>query len=327
MEGQGMLRRGQKRSLRMRYLEKFVLPDEDTEFQLAHDRRDENGGYLDSGYPCMLFPQKELSELDFETTTILYGGNGSGKSTLLNVIAEKLALKRTAPFNGGELFAPYVAACRYRMDLDLDDDELRIPQGSSIIKSDDIFEYMLAARQTNEERAQRTIIEKKEHVALKFSATLPFRGLDDYEAYRKQVLARQKSLTQRKFAQKFAGKQISLSSNGETALEYFRLKLKNETLYLLDEPENSLSPKFQLEIKDILEEKARYCGCQFIIATHSPFLLALRGAKIYDLDSVPVLPKKWWELENTKTYFSFFYGNRKLFLRNEKDGSQKNNKK
>ncbi len=300
----------------MRYLEKFVLPDEDDEHDLAHRRAwEENGGYLDCGYPCMIFPQKQLSELDFETATVLYGGNGSGKSTLLNVIAEKLHLHRGAPANGGELFAPYVAACDFRMDVDLYGDPLDVPAGSRIIGSDDVFEYMLAARRTNEERAARTEEEKKEHAALKFGETLPFNGLKDYEAYRKQVLARQKSLTRRKFAQKFAGKQLRLWSNGETALEFFRENLKNDTLYLLDEPENSLSPKLQLEMKQLLEDRARFCGCQFIIATHSPFLLAMRGAKIYDLDAVPVLPKKWWELENTRTYFQFFYQNRNLFLK------------
>ena len=99
----------------------------------------------------------------------------------------------------------------------------------------------------------------------------------------------------------------------ETALQYFNARLKNDTLYCLDEPENSLSPKMQLELVKRLEEKAYYCGCQFIIATHSPFLLALDGAKIYDLDSSPVETKKWWELENTQIYYEFFKKHEKLF--------------
>lgn len=47
-------------------------------------------------------------------------------------------------------------------------------------------------------------------------------------------------------------------------------------------------------------------GCQFILATHSPFLLALKGALIYDLDERPVDIKKWTELEGVRTYFEFF---------------------
>ena len=127
------------------------------------------------------------------------------------------------------------------------------------------------------------------------------------------MLARAKSLSRRKYLQKFAGKEVRLRSNGETALDFFAEMLQNDTLYLLDEPENSLSPKMQLKLKALIEEKARYCGCQFVIATHSPFLLALERAKIYDLDSSPVCLKRWWELENVRTYFDFLYSNRKLF--------------
>ena len=94
---------------------------------------------------------------------------------------------------------------------------------------------------------------------------------------------------------------------------YFQKKLKNDTLYCLDEPENSMSPKMQLEFSKMLEEMSHYCGCQFIIATHSPFLLALEGARIYDLDSCPVEIKDWWQLENTKIYFDFFNKHRHLF--------------
>ena len=106
---------------------------------------------------------------------------------------------------------------------------------------------------------------------------------------------------------------MKLNSNGETALEYFRTRLKNDTLYCLDEPENSMSPAMQLELVKFLEQMARYCGCQLIIATHSPFLLALEGAKIYDLDTVPVEVRNWWELENTKIYYDFFKKYQSLF--------------
>jgi len=106
---------------------------------------------------------------------------------------------------------------------------------------------------------------------------------------------------------------VQLQSNGETALAYFEQRLKPDTLYLLDEPENSMSPKMQLELVQMLEELAHWCGCQFVIATHSPFVLSMQGARIYDLDANPVDIKKWWELENVKVYFDFFHKNRNLF--------------
>ena len=303
----------------MVYLEKLILPDEDREADIANRRRAENGGafgYLESGYPCMLFPQRGLTELDFEPVTIFYGGNGSGKSTLLNVIAEKFSLKRLAPYNGGELFLPYARACAFRLGYDDEGEPFgALPGESRIVSSDDVFEYMLAARTRNEEIAARTENAKEEYAAIKFGETVRFTGMQDYEAARLQLLARQKSLSRRKFLHRMVGKEVRLRSNGETALRFFEEELGGGALYCLDEPENSLSPKLQLRMKEILEEKARYCACQLIIATHSPFLLAMRGAKIYDLDSSPVLPKRWWELENTNTYFEFFYKNRELFLK------------
>lgn len=300
----------------MLWLEKFVLPDDEEEWRLAQKRRAENGGafgYLENGYPCGLFPQKGLRELDFEPITILCGGNGSGKSTLLHAVAQKLSLKRQAPYNGGELFAPYAAACKVRLGADEDGAPLAIPAHSRLLSSDDVFEYMFAARTRNEQVAENTEQGKGDYASLKFGETLPFRGLEDYENFRMQVLARTRSLSRRKFLHKFAGKEIKLNSNGETALAFFEETLQNDALYLLDEPENSLSPKMQLAVKALLERKARYCGCQFVVATHSPFLLAQRAAKLYDLDSAPVTLRKWWELENTRTYFEFFDRNRRLF--------------
>lgn len=120
-------------------------------------------------------------------------------------------------------------------------------------------------------------------------------------------------MSRRQFIQRTVGKEVKLNSNGETALKYFDTKIKNNTLYCLDEPENSLSPKLQIELAKFLEKAARYYDCQFIIATHSPFLLAMEGARIYDLDETPVDIKNWWELENTKTYFGFFEKHRHLF--------------
>ena len=50
----------------------------------------------------------------------------------------------------------------------------------------------------------------------------------------------------------------------------------------------------------------RFFGCQFVIATHSPFLLSMREAKIYDLDEDVVDVKRWTELKNVRAYYEFF---------------------
>ena len=83
----------------------------------------------------------------------------------------------------------------------------------------------------------------------------------------------------------------------------------------MDEPENSLAPKFQIELIQLILELSRFFNCQFIIATHSPFLLSIPEAKIYDLDAIPVITKQWYELENMKVYYEFFKQNKDKFNR------------
>ena len=285
-------------------------------------RMAENGGrygYIDNTYPCGLFSSKQLYEIYFRNITIFYGGNGSGKSTLLNLIAAKMELNRIAPFNSSELFEAYVSKCTYTMDYDDEGFRQRIPNGSRIITSDDIFDYMLTVRTNNVEIGEEIERGKDEYSRLKYGKTVKFNGMEDYEELRMQLLARSRSVSRRQFIRRTAGTEVKLNSNGETALSYFESKLKNDTLYCLDEPENSMSPKMQLELMEMLQKMARFCGCQFIIATHSPFLLSMDGARIYDLDTSPVDIKNWWDLENTKIYFEFFSRYEKLFRGN--DGS------
>lgn len=290
------------------YLESFTLPIYQEE-ELLSKRASHNGevyGYIDNPYPCGIFSQKDLSEICFKKITVFYGGNGSGKSTILNLIAQKLELNRIAPFNMSEMTESYVAACEYELGYDDEGFRHRIPDGSRIITSDDIFDYMLTVRTNNNEIGENKEEARADYDRLKYSESIRFSGLDDYEEFRLQVLARRRSVTRRKFIRRTAGEETELNSNGETALKYFKTKLKSEKLYLLDEPENSMSPKTQLELVDMISHLARLCDCQFIIATHSPFLLAMDNTKIYNLDAVPVISQNWWELESMKKYYEFF---------------------
>ena len=299
------------------YLETFRLPGMETEEMLLAKRMEHNGGralgYIDNPYPCGLFPAMDLRELNFERITILYGGNGSGKTTLLNLITQKLGIYRSAPFNSGEMMESFVSACSYETGYDDYGEKMKIPEGSRIITSDDIFEYMLAARSGNEEIENAKEEAKEDWAVLKYGKGLRFQGMDDYENLRLQNLARSRSVSRRKFLKKTLGEEVRLASNGETALLYFQKKLENDTLYCLDEPENSMSPRMQLELKKLLETQVRFCGCQLIVATHSPFLLSMQGARIYDLDESPVDIRNWWELENVRIYYDFFKENSELF--------------
>jgi len=102
-------------------------------------------------------------------------------------------------------------------------------------------------------------------------------------------------------------------SNGETSLQYFEKYLHPNALYLLDEPEVSLSPANQVALAEEFNKMARLLGCQFIIATHSPFMLGTLNAKIYNLDTDDYDVAKWSELENVRYFYEFFKKHKKEF--------------
>ena len=68
-----------------------------------------------------------------------------------------------------------------------------------------------------------------------------------------------------------------------------------------------------MELAQYLSDSARFYRCQFVIATHSPFLLAIPGARIYDLDSRPVQARRWTELESVREYYDFFKAHEEEF--------------
>ena len=277
----------------MIYLSGFQFPDIEEEYDFLFRLK---RTCYDTAYPFQILSKHGLRRLDFEPITILYGGNGSGKTTALNVISEKLGLKRDSLYNRSNFFEDYTAMCRY-------DTENKIPRESCIITSDDVFDFMLNLRGVNEGIHQKREELFEEYQELKHKS-FRMNSLEDYEQLKKVVSARSK--TQSKFVRENLSDNVREHSNGESAFLYFGEKIKENALYLLDEPENSLSPAKQQELLKFLEDSARFFGCQFIIATHSPFLLSMRGAKIYDLDEEPVDVKRWTELKNVREYYAFF---------------------
>jgi len=271
-------------------LKNFLFPDDDTETDFLWSAGS------NSCYPFRVLSARGLARIDFEPVTILYGGNGSGKSTALNVIAEKTGIKRDSAYNKSSFFPAYVDMCGLPPFS-------VIPGNSRILTSDDVFDYMLNVRALNEGVDSKREELKKEYLDAKY-AGFQFRSFDDYEQLKKSNKA--KSKTQSKFVKSELANNIREFSNGESAYKYFTAKIGENGFYLLDEPENSLSPKRQLELTGFIEDSVRFFGCQFVIATHSPFLLALRDAKIYDLDENPARIKQWTELENVRVYYDFF---------------------
>ncbi|WP_347353380.1 AAA family ATPase [Acetoanaerobium noterae] len=276
----------------MIYLRNFSFPSEDREYNFILD---EKRTCFDTFYPFKILSKNDFTEIDFEPVTILYGGNGSGKSTALNVIAEKIEASRDTIFNKSNFFKDYVDMC--------DMDEVKITEIKRIITSDDVFDYILNLRNLNEGIDNKRENLFGDYLDAKYSG-FKMKSLEDYEELKKVNSARASTMS--KFIRKNLMSNVRLYSNGESAYRYFIEKITENGLYILDEPENSLSPKRQIELMSFIEDSARFFGCQFIISTHSPFLLAIKGAKIYDLDESPVNVKPWTSLENVRTYYEFF---------------------
>lgn len=277
----------------MKYIESFHLPSFDQEARTDFPTK----------YPFSLYSSRDLFDIYFDNITILYGGNGSGKSTLLNVINSKLGLERKSSFYHDETFDQYVKMCKVKKAWDEDlDEERNIPNNSKIIASEDIFNYILSIRDKNIKTDKNVKQYEEEYLNHKFGK-FKYRSLEDYDKLALQSEARR--VTQSEFVRRRTSF-IKQFSNGENVLRYFDSELENDGLYLLDEPENSLSPKYQIELLKLIVECSRYCDCQFIIATHSPFLLSIPGAKIYNLDLDSVDVSEWTELENVRMYYDFF---------------------
>ena len=256
------------------YLSNFQFADELKEELFLNDIK---RTCYNSFYPFGVLSMHHLHRLDFEPVTILYGGNGSGKSTALNVICEKLGLHRDTLYNRSSFYEDYLQMCEYET-------EHQIPEQSCMITSDDVFDFMLNLRCINEGIDTKREELFNDYLEAKYSK-FTMKSLDDYERLKKVNLARSK--TQSEYIRRNLMKNVREHSNGESAFLYFNDKIKENALYLLDEPENSLSSEKQIELQRFLVDSARFYGCQFIIATHSPFLLAMKGAKIYDLDEDP----------------------------------------
>ncbi|MBE6637322.1 MAG: ATP-binding cassette domain-containing protein [Ruminococcaceae bacterium] len=295
----------------MIYLTSFCLPDDSTEqdFYLNYPHELESAFYSGSVYPFKIFPEKELTTLSLDTITIFYGGNGSGKSTLLNIIAEKLGVPRSSPYSKAPCLAAYLERCRYRFSPTVSS----LPRDSRIVTSDDVFDYLLNVRAINEglDRRRESLLAEYHNYTDPAKPSYRLGSLEDYEELRRRNEARHR--TQSAYVSRRLPTDLTSRSNGESALVWFQKQIGENALYLLDEPENSLSAELQLRLKQFIEDSARFYGCQFILATHSPFLLSLKNATIYNLDARPATVQPWTELPNVRLWFDFFQQHQQEF--------------
>lgn len=234
------------------------------------------------GFPFSVPTISTLETLEFQSPiTFFVGENGSGKSTLLESIAIATRLPTVAAAAARDddtLAAQRMLAAALRLSW-----RHRTHRGF-FLRAEDFFGFarsLSRAREDLQQRVAEVEAEYKDRSALA-------RGLARGPAHA--------SLAE---MEKRYGTNLDANSHGQAFLQLFRSRFVPGGLYLLDEPETPLSPQSQLALlamlKDMIAEDA-----QFIIATHSPIVLAMPGATILDFDAQPVQPSAYNDLEHVR---------------------------
>lgn len=236
-----------------------------------------------SRFPFCVPSIASMTTLDVDApVTCFVGENGSGKSTLL----EAIAIAATLPSAGRSNRAmddPTLAEQRWLARA------LKLAWRSRnnrglFLRSEDFFNFQQqVARERAEFKATLARIEVEyvdRSLQAKELAMGPARAsIDDME---------------RRY-----GADPDARSHGEAFLNFFQERLVPGGLYLLDEPEGALSPQRQLTLLAMMFDLVSQ-GAQFILATHSPLLLAFPGARLYSFDSNTIERIDWEDTEHVR---------------------------
>lgn len=243
-------------------------------------------------FPFTIPAFQSLQDLSFErAVTVFVGENGSGKSTLLKALALKINL-------------PAIGS----LELELDDTLGNFRAFSEGIRSqwrnkayrgfffraEDYFGFVKRLKSIDQE-LKGDIVD--------FEKNLSGYGLKVAVG----AIHGQKDALLRKYGD------LTQVSHGEGFLKVLQSRIQPEGIYLIDEPEAALSPQRQLALFSLIKNLAVNESCQFIIATHSPILMCLPDAQIFQFED----QVKKVSVEDTEhfTIMKSFLNNPESFLR------------
>ena len=258
-------------------------------------RRGRNAG-ADEQFPFNVPAIRSLHALDLSAPVTFFAGeNGSGKSTLLEMIA---AAARLPAVGSAEISADTTLAAQRKLA-----DSFRLvwrapTHRGFFLRAEDFFGFARRIAQLRAEMKQRLS-----------EVDAEFRESSDYV---KGLAAGPAAASLAELTRRY-GVDIDARSHGEGFLALLEARLVPGGLYLFDEPEAALSPQNQLVLLALLGQMLEQ-DAQFIIATHSPMLLAFPGACIYNFDVDPIAPVSWDDLEHV-TLTRAFLDNPERFLR------------
>lgn len=236
------------------------------------------------------FNVPSLENLDLELkapVTFLVGENGSGKSTLLEGLA--CAAQMIGVTSHPIERDPTLAAVRPFAEA------LRLTWGQRthrgfFMRAEDFFGFVNHIKREQSEFMNEAKRLRRENVDMGAPDLARLVGAHEGSA--------------RQLADRY-GEDMDAHSHGEQFLTFFNARIVPKGFYILDEPEVALSPTSQLAFLSILKRAALEMECQFLIATHSPMLLALTDAAILDFDARPVEYISFDEVEHVRLVRDF----------------------
>lgn len=253
-------------------------------------------GAKEQQYPFSTALVRSLETLEFDSpVTFLVGENGSGKSTLLEalaVAANSITVGAESVRTDQSLAPARELARQLRLGW-----AKRTHRGF-FLRSEDFFNFCKSISRL------RTEMED---------------GLKDVQTRFADKGRLARGLAEGVFKgslhglERAYGENLDANSHGESFLKLFQARMVPEGLYLLDEPETPLSPMRQLAFMSLMMEMVGQ-KCQFIIATHSPILMAYPGATILSLDQQPPGKVSYDDLEHVRITKAFL-ANPEHFLR------------
>ncbi|MDB4879919.1 MAG: hypothetical protein JWL60_1365 [Gemmatimonadetes bacterium] len=213
--------------------------------------------------------------------TFFVGENGSGKSTLLEAIA---AAARLPAVGSADLDADATLAAQRELAGALRLVWSRRTTRGFFLRAEDFFGFAKRVSRLRAEMLQRIGELEVEYA--------------DRSAWAKGLAAGPARASLADLERRY-GIDLDASSHGQSFLRLFQSRFVPGGLYLLDEPEAPLSPQSQLALMTMMQDMVAQ-DAQFVIATHSPILLAYPGARIWSFDAAPPEQVAYDELEHVR---------------------------
>jgi predicted ATPase len=225
--------------------------------------------------PAIRFAKRRLVELD-ERITVFVGDNGTGKSTLL----ESIACRLNVPLIGGFMGSAKSFEAAKLLEPHMNIEWRRETSKGFFFRAEDFSHF----------------VDGVERERMKISMDLrDLKGKVDDSVIDQLSDSMNRALFETK---KQYGSDMQAFSHGEAYLTILQTRIADKGIYLLDEPEAALSPLKQLSLMAFILDVLDKGNAQFIIATHSPILMGLPDARIYQITEEGMETVKYKETDH-----------------------------